>query len=443
MPQPRRTAIIGAGIAGLAMARELCCQGIEPVVFEKSDDLGGTWNYDPMTESDPLGLDPTREVVHSSAYLSLRTNLPRQIMGFVDYPFREDEKGDRRTFPGHEEVLRFVKEFAEEFGLRRLVRFGCEVVRVGRRGERWLWVVEWKRKRGEEVLVSEEIFEAVVVCNGHFTQPRVPTIPGIEKWPGYQIHSHNYRVPEPFRDKVVVIIGFGASAFDISRDIAKVAKEVHLASRSPEIMVMKVPNHDNIWQHKMVKYVTEESLVAFEEGSSIHADVILYCTGFKYHFPFLETNGIVTIEDNRVGPLYKHVFPPSLAPTLSFIGLTEKDLIFQMTDLQCKWVARVISGKVKLPSEKEMMASVEEYYQQMEKNGYPKHTTHHLHFKESEYCNWLASEVGLPPVEDWKERMYVESLKSIFSMKDDYKDQWEDAYWDAIIKDASLSKCTI
>ena len=45
---------------------------------------------------------------------------------------------------------------------------------------------------------------------------------------------------------------------------------------------------------------------------------------YKYHFPFLETNGIITIEDNRVGPLYKHVFPPALAPWLSFIGIFEK-----------------------------------------------------------------------------------------------------------------------
>lgn len=45
---------------------------------------------------------------------------------------------------------------------------------------------------------------------------------------------------------------------------------------------------------------------------------------YKYHFPFLETNGIVTVDDNRVGPLYKHVFPPALAPSLSFVGLPWK-----------------------------------------------------------------------------------------------------------------------
>ncbi|KAK7271453.1 hypothetical protein RJT34_27376 [Clitoria ternatea] len=436
-PQPLKVAVVGAGVAGLTAARELRRQGLEVVIFEKTDHIGGTWKYDPNIDSDPIGLDPNREVVPTSLYHSLRTNLPRQLMGFVDYPFPKRDGGDMRTFPGHEEVLWFLNKFADEFALRGLVRFGTEVVRVERVGGRNdSWVVESRMMNDS---LSEEIFEAVVVCSGHFTQPRLPTIPGIEKWPGYQIHSHNYRVPEPFRGQIVVVIGFASSAFDISREIAKVAKEVHIASRSSDIKVMKLESHNNMWQHKMVKGVSEDSLVAFDDGSSVYADVILYCTGYKYHYPFLRTNGIVTIEDNCVGPLYKHVFPPALAPWLSFIGIPEKDIIFQTTELQCKWVARVLSRKVLLPAEKEMMAYVEEYYQQMEKNGFPKHMTHHLHFKEIEYGNWLAAEVGLPPLEDWKEEMYLECIRSMFGMQDNYRDQWSDAHWNAIIKDASLS----
>ncbi|XP_020224452.1 flavin-containing monooxygenase FMO GS-OX5 isoform X1 [Cajanus cajan] len=432
MPHPLRVAVIGAGVAGLAAARELRGEGLNVVVFEKSDHLGGMWRYDPRTDSDPVGWDPSREVVHTSLYRSLRTNLPRQLMGFLDYPLPNREGGDTRTFPGHEEVFWFLNRFADEFALRGLIRFGSEVVRVERVGDSW--VVESRTRDS----FTREDFQAVVLCTGHFTEPRLPTIPGIEKWPGYQIHSHNYRVPEPFRGQVVIVIGFAASAFDISRDIAKVAKEVHIATRSPDVKVMKLANHSNIWLHKMVKCVSEDSLVAFDDGSSVYADTIFYCTGYKYHYPFLETNGIITIEDNRVGPLYKHVFPPALAPWLSFIGIPEKDVIFQMTELQCKWVARVLSGKVLLPTEKEMMAYVEEYYQQMEKNGFPKHVTHHLHFKEIDYCNWLAARAGLPPIEEWREEMYLESIKSIFGMQDNYRDQWDDAHQNAMIKDASL-----
>ncbi|KAF5952902.1 hypothetical protein HYC85_010846 [Camellia sinensis] len=53
--------------------------------------------------------------------------------------------------------------------------------------------------------------------------------------------------------KVLVMIGNGPSAFDISREIATVAKEVHLSSRSPQhLQVSKHDNHHNIWQHSKV-----------------------------------------------------------------------------------------------------------------------------------------------------------------------------------------------
>lgn len=53
-------------------------------------------------------------------------------------------------------------------------------------------------------------------------------------------------------------------------------------------------------------------------------DVVILCTGYSYSFPFLEGAGIVSVEDNRVGPLYQHVFPPAHAPFLSFVGLPFK-----------------------------------------------------------------------------------------------------------------------
>jgi len=176
MPHPLRVAVIGAGVAGLAAARELRREGLDVVVFEKSHHLGGTWCYDPRIDSDPLGSDPNREVVHTSLYRSLRTNLPRPLMGFLDYPFPDRPDGDSRTFPGHEEVLWFLNRFADEFGLRGLTRFGSEVVRVERvAGRSYSWVVE---SRTSESVLTREIFEAVVVCSGHFTEPRVPNIPG-------------------------------------------------------------------------------------------------------------------------------------------------------------------------------------------------------------------------------------------------------------------------
>ncbi|KAH7862377.1 hypothetical protein Vadar_004045 [Vaccinium darrowii] len=238
-----KVAVVGAGVAGLVTARELLREGHRVVVYEKSNQLGGIWVYDPRVEPDPLGVDPNREIVHNTLYYSLRTNLPRDLMGFSDYPFTDRVYCDARNFPGHAEVLKFINDFAKEFGLIELVRFETEVVRVERvKSEEDEWVVESRMTEGS----GEEEFQAVVICTGHYSEPVVANIPGIERWPGKQLHSHNYRIPDPFQNQVVVIIGSGASAIDISKEIASVAKEVHLSSRSPNVKVSKV---DNVWQH--------------------------------------------------------------------------------------------------------------------------------------------------------------------------------------------------
>lgn len=80
--------------------------------------------------------------------------------------------------------------------------------------------------------------------------------------------------------------------------------------------VTKAPN---------IQQLHADGSVSLVDGSHITGvDVVLFCTGFSYSFPFLEGTGLVSVQDNRVGPLYQHVFPPSVAPTLSFVGLTWK-----------------------------------------------------------------------------------------------------------------------
>ncbi|XP_010053918.1 flavin-containing monooxygenase FMO GS-OX5 isoform X1 [Eucalyptus grandis] len=421
-----KAAVIGAGMSGLIAARELRREGHRVVVFEKGTEVGGTWVYDPRVESDPLGLDPGREVIHSSMYKSLRVNLPRPIMGFLDYPLdaKPGVRDDPRPFPGHEEVLRFLQGFAADSGVVELVRFGHEVVRVeqvaeGRNDE---WVVEWRTRDGE---ASAETFEAVVVCNGKFTEPRLAEFPGRSTWRGEQIHSHNYRIPEPYKDKIVVIIGNGPSGIDIAKDILHVAKEVHLASRE----TTKLEILEGLFQHSPIDHAKEDGKIVFQDGSSIYADAIIHCSGYKYLFPFLRMNGIVNVEDNCVAPLYQHVFPPALAPWLSFIGVPYRAIAFLLSELQSRWVAKILSGKILLPSEEEMMSSVHEYYQRIEAAGWPKRHTHRLQLEKFDYENWLVGELGLPPLEKWRQNMYFTSLSLLMTLGENWRDTWDVEKW--------------
>lgn len=176
--------------------------------------------------------------VHGSLYASLRTNLPRNLMGFSDFPMADRIfAGDARVFPGHREVLAFLDAFAEESGVAARIRLRSEVLRVAPAlGHVERWAVAW---HGEDGKVVDEVFDAVVVCNGHWTVPMVPKIRGaislfpsflshprqwnlngkkkqscnasvteIDNWSGKQIHSHNYHTPEPFRDQVFLLCLF-------------------------------------------------------------------------------------------------------------------------------------------------------------------------------------------------------------------------------------------
>ncbi|KAE8693783.1 repetitive proline-rich cell wall protein 1-like [Hibiscus syriacus] len=426
-----KVAVVGAGTAGLLTARELQREGHHITVFEKAGKVGGIWLYNPRVESDPLGLDPNREIVHSSLYKSLRANLPRQAMSFLDYPFVKKEGGDPRTFPGHEEVLRFLDDFARDFGLMKLIQFGHEVIRVELVDElTHEWVVESRIRKTESTWESkEESFKAVVICNGNESEPNVADFPGIDTWPGLQMHSHNYRTPEAFENKIVILIGNGPSAVDILKEISPLAKQVHLAVRTPSFQMIRVENYANAWQHSMIECALKDGKVVFQDGSIVDADVIIHCTGYKYHYPFLKSNGIVTVDDNRVGPMYKHVFPPSLAPWLSFVGLNNRAVVFRVMELQARWVAKVLSGTVELPSEEAMAVSVEEHYSEMEKAGVPKRHTHSLMMEEVEYVTWLATQLNIKPLKMWKEITVFSFVEGILHYGENFRDIWDIDKW--------------
>ncbi|XP_021276884.1 flavin-containing monooxygenase FMO GS-OX-like 4 isoform X1 [Herrania umbratica] len=442
----RHVAVVGAGAAGLVAARELRREGHSVVVFERGNEVGGTWVYTHRVEPDPLGIDAARPIVHTSLYSSLRTNLPREVMGFTDFPFMTlaGENRDPRRFPGHREVLMYLKDFAREFGVEEMVRFETEVVKVGIL-ENGKWKVRSKKTiffnnenndhynddidiiNKNEVELDDEIYDAVVVCNGHYTEPRIAEIPGISLWPGKQMHSHNYRVPESFTGQVVILIGSSSSAVDICRDIAGVAKEVHVASRSvADETYTKQPAYDSLWIHSMIHTAHEDGTVVFRNGKVVLADVIMHCTGYKYHFPFLDTNGIVTVDDNRLGPLYKHLFPPALAPGLSFIGIPWKVVPFPLFEFQSKWIAGVLSGRITLPSQKEMMEDIKAFYSTLEASGVPKRYTHNMGESQFEYNNWLAAQCGCQGIEKWRKQMYLAASANRPLRPDTYRDEWED-----------------
>ncbi|KAG4950268.1 hypothetical protein JHK82_043620 [Glycine max] len=131
-----------------------------------------------------------------------------------------------------------------KFNSNGLTLFEKEVVKVEKKGTEW--VVEWKRKSQKGDSLSREGLDAAIVCSGHSAEPKLAEVLGIDTWHGVHMHSYNYRVPQPFNNQVVILIGL----FDISRDIAHVAKEVHTATRlNPDLAGMKFGDYGNIMFH--------------------------------------------------------------------------------------------------------------------------------------------------------------------------------------------------
>ena len=71
-------------------------------------------------------------------------------------------------------------------------------------------------------------YDAVIVCNGHYYDPLIPTLKGIEDFEGRTCHSHDYRMPHTFQDEIVLIIGAGPSGLDIALQVSKFAQKVFL-----------------------------------------------------------------------------------------------------------------------------------------------------------------------------------------------------------------------
>ncbi|KAL2322084.1 hypothetical protein Fmac_026463 [Flemingia macrophylla] len=429
MGESKSVCVIGAGPSGLVAARELLREGHKVVVLEQKHDIGGQWLYEPNTqEEDPLGREPWLKV-HSSIYDSLRLMSPREVMGFTDFPFLAKKGRDRRRFPGHRELFLYLKDFCDWFHLGDTIKFNTKVHYVGpfnygasREDLKWVVRSKQKTKSGEEV---EQVFDAVVVATGHYSKPRLPCIQGMEKWRRKQMHSHIYRSPEPFRGEIVVVIGNSFSGQEISLELVKVAKEVHLSSKTVEIydgLSKAISKHENFHFHPQIDTLREDGSVVFTDGSSIIADTILYCTGYNYSFPFLDTKGMVVVDDNRVGPLYEHTFPPSLAPSLSLVGIPKRILGLPFFESQGKWIAQLLSGKRVLPSYDEMMKSIDDFYHSNEVAGIAKRHTHEIN--GFDYCDKYGENVGFPKLEEWRKELCVSAVINLFVNLETYRDSW-------------------
>lgn len=326
----------------------------------------------------------------SPVYERLETNIPKTLIGYSDTPFGDD----LQLFPRHDQVQKYLEARGSE--LSDKVLFRAQVVKV-EPVDNASWLLDYKDLNTGSTHTKP--YDAVAVATGHFSVPYIPDIVGLQDWnrkyPGSISHSKYYRVPDSFTGKKVIVIGSSASGLDIASQISPICKAPLLVSqRSVSPLAAGFADDPNIEFATQIARVDSQrrSVTFLDSRTETDIDHLLFCTGYLYSMPFLQSlrpNPITT--GTRVERTYKHLFYAP-RPTLAFLTLNQKIIPFPLAEAQSAVLARVWSGRLTLPPEAEMSAWERSVVDERGDGG----EFHTLKFpKDAEYMNglydWAAS----------------------------------------------------
>ncbi|KAF3792268.1 putative flavin-containing monooxygenase 1 [Nymphaea thermarum] len=231
-PEISKVGIIGAGVSGIAAAKQL--RHFSPIVFEATDSVGGVWKH--------------------CAFHCTRLQTPRNDYEFSDYPWPPlpdypPPENDSATFPTHLEIVEYLENYARHFDVLKFVKLNHRVVEIKYLSDRkptyydGMWGNFGKPLSGEpawevgvQTPLSEDIqwfrFEFLVVCLGKYgdvaKMPEFPTGKGPEIFQGTVLHSLDYskldrqEAERLVKGKKVVVVGYKKSAIDFATECAEV-----------------------------------------------------------------------------------------------------------------------------------------------------------------------------------------------------------------------------
>ncbi|HSU03788.1 MAG TPA: NAD(P)-binding domain-containing protein [Nocardioides sp.] len=382
-----RACVIGAGSSGIAAAKQLYLAGIGFDCFEKGSDIGGTWVLDNSNGQ-------------SACYDTLEINTSCPRMAYSDFPMPEDYP----PYARHDQVRDYFEQYVDHFGFRHTITFDTTVEDVSRTDD-GRWDVRISGPGGTET----RTYDAVLVANGHHWDARwpEPAYPG--DFAGEQIHSHDYRSREQLAGRDVVVVGAGNSAMDIAVEASFHARTTTWSVRRTEWVLGKfflgrpsdqgllppgwvpwwvtalrlrigataaggsmakyglpTPSHKPGQSHPVQSQRIRERLAAgavsarpgierldgdrvvFVDGSTAPADLVVWATGYRVSFPFLDPD-LVSARANDL-PLWKRAVHPDL-PGLFFLGLLQPlGALMPLAEAQAAWIAEMLAGDYVPPS---------------------------------------------------------------------------------------------
>ena len=200
-----RVLVIGAGMSGLLAAHRLRQAGVDVMVIEKNDEVGGTWL--------------------ENRYPGCRVDVPNQL-----YSYSFAQRDWPQHFSTRDVLLDYFRDCADEFGLREHICCGTEVVSAVYREPSCDWVVTVRGPDGHQRDLRADV---VVSAVGQLNRPNIPALAGAESFEGPTFHSAQWDPTVDLTGRRVAVIGTGASGFQLIPEIAEAAAHLSVFQRTP------------------------------------------------------------------------------------------------------------------------------------------------------------------------------------------------------------------
>lgn len=202
-------AIIGAGMAGMLAAIKLRKSGYKNVtIFEKADDVGGTWR--------------------ENTYPGLTCDVPSHS---YTYSFSPNPSWSHYLAPGPE-IQKYFKGIADRYNLKEIIKFNEEIISCAFNGVQW----HLKSNTGTELLA-----DFVIAATGVLHFPNTPPIAGQESFSGHIFHSARWDHSVKLDGKKIGIIGNGSTGVQLVSALASRVKKLCHFQRTPQ-WIMPVEN---------------------------------------------------------------------------------------------------------------------------------------------------------------------------------------------------------
>ncbi|XP_069497186.1 flavin-containing monooxygenase 5-like isoform X2 [Ambystoma mexicanum] len=422
MSPGKRVAVIGGGSSGLTAIK--CCldEGLEPTCFERSEDIGGLWRFKEESEDG-----------RASIYKSVIINTSKEMMCFSDYPIPEDYPNYMhnskimdyfRMYAEHFHLLKYIRYKTTVISIKKRPDF----MTTGQ----WDVITETEGRREsaifDGILVCSghhtfphlplHSFPGIEKFKGQYYHSREYKYPaGFEGKRVLVVGIGNSGVDIAVELSTIarqVFLSTRRGAWVVNRvwdeglplDVVLFSRmkgliktfmtenmlnnwaENKVNSRFNHVNFGVKPRHRITHQHPTLnddlpnriisgKIIMKANVQSFTETSAIFEDgsveddidVVFFCTGYSFSFPFFD-DSVIQVSSNKTS-LYKFVFPPMLEkPSVAFIGLIQPiGAIMPVSELQCRWATRVFKGLIKLPSTKDMLMECTQRREAMEKRS--------------------------------------------------------------------------